>query len=456
MRDAARGAPLSTTKVSAIHDVAGHDNYVHEGRGAQRRKHLAGGSDRLAPGWRSDLPREEFVTLGQQLARGHGRRVEALGFVVAWSPDELSIDNVADLQIAGDHAYELAKRLHPHSPVSVVTHADSSGGHVHCHVAILNHNFETGRALAAGCRHCDVAAVNDVLSRERGMRVLEPQPRIAQPAARPFDDLLRARLEDALACPGTHDWTSFVSAAAARGVEVVTAAYGIRSDACQGKRCGGTSVGVTYRAMDTIGPKERMRRRKASVLGPGFTYDEIVSHLAERAGRQQESHDQRCEPDRAMAPNRAQPVRAQPTRGRSELVRAMRGLALRGAYSSLAGWESLALQIGIQAARARQRPGLEYGYADEPRRWHESELPPELSEAAVLDRIAGYAVALREIEALKRTRAGRAVVAACPCLASHPPRSAPLRSTLPSLPMPTAASAPDHPSDHNHQRKRQI
>lgn len=387
---------MSITRVNAIHDVGGHDAYVHEGRGEQRRQHLADGSDRLAPGSRSDLPREEFVALGQHLAREHGRRVEALGFVVAWSPDELSIDNVADLQLAGDHAYELAKRLHPHSAVSVVTHGDSAGAHVHCHAVILNHNFETGRALTAGRRHRDVAAVNDVLNRERGMRVLEPQARVAQPTATPFDDLLRVHLRDALTDIATRDWASFVSAAEARGVGVVTAAYEVRSDARRGKRPGDTVVGVTYRALDTIGPKRRTRRRKASVLGPGFTYEEIVALLAERAAEQQEKQYERGGPDRP-----ARPGRGQPTRGRSELARTMQDLAFRGVYSSLSGWASVALQIGIQAARARQRPGLEYGYADESRRWHESELPADLSEAAVLDRIAENAAAVREIEALE-------------------------------------------------------
>lgn len=84
---------MSVVKSTSIRDLAGHDAYVGEGRGDQRREHLADGSDRFAPGSRSDLPRGEFVALGRQLAREHGRRVEALGIVVAWDPAELSIGN---------------------------------------------------------------------------------------------------------------------------------------------------------------------------------------------------------------------------------------------------------------------------------------------------------------------------------------------------------------------------
>jgi hypothetical protein len=177
------------------------------------------------------------------------------------------------------------------------------------------------------------------------MRVIEPQPRTATRAAAPFDDLLRQRIVEALAHPETCDWEAFVATCAARGVEVVATSHEIMSDARRGKQRGNASTGVTYKALDTTGPKRRVRRRKASALGAEFTYDAILAALAMKD----------TQAEREAERESSATSRARPARERSELLDTMQGVLLRGAYAALPGYAGLALKVGVTATRSSQR-----------------------------------------------------------------------------------------------------
>jgi hypothetical protein len=369
---------MSIVAVTPLHDVRGHVEYVSTGRGASRRQHHAGGTHRLAPGSYSDMPSDEFVSLAEQLARDHGRQVQALGYLIAWSSDELKVGDEDDLRLAGDYSYTLAKRMHPHSPVSVAVHADSAGQHVHAHFAVLSHDFQSGRALTAYRRHREVAALNDELAREQGMSVLEPAPKAALPGAVPFDDLLRGLITDALRDAQVRDWATFIAACENRGVEVLATEHTVMSEVRRNRQRGEVEVGVTYRALDTTGAtKGRVRRRKGSSLGVEFTHDAIVKALT--------AHH-------APAPT-AVPAAVAHSRERADLVEILSGVLARGVFSmpGMPGYVRTALQIGVRVRRERQRAALVYSFSDEARGWAEHHLPSEFSYAAVTHRIAEVA-----------------------------------------------------------------
>lgn len=376
---------MSTCKVTVLYDVAGHESYVVEGRGRKRRMHLSAGTDRRAPGSIADLSREDFVALGRRLARERGRRVEAIGYVVAWACDELSIENDDDLRFAGAYAYALAKEMHPNSPVSVTVHADAEGGHVHAHIAVLSHDFETGRALTKYRRHREVAALNDRLSEAFGMQVLAPSRRTTPPVASPFNDALRERIEAALADPGTNDWATFVIACDKRGVEVMTAQHTVATDSRSRKRRGEQTIGVTYRALDDVSSgKTRVRRRKGSSLGRSYTYDGIVALLVGRQPRQPDAT-----PSAQFSGERESVIAG----GRRKLLGLMSGVLLDGVFSmpGMPGYARAALKVGVRVVRARQGRALIYGFDGERKRWHEHDLPPELGHESVAARLAEVA-----------------------------------------------------------------
>ena len=72
------------------------------------------------------------------------------------------------------------------------------------------------------------------------------------------------------------------------------------------------------------------------------------------------------------------------------------------ALPGLPGYARAALRLGVKVARSRQRPGLTYGWVDNPlAHWHESELPPELSEEQVRAQLAEAEVVRQQIEEIE-------------------------------------------------------
>lgn len=364
---------MSVVKVFAIKSVRANQAYVEHGRGEQRREHLAGASDRLSPGSVSDLPVEEFIALGERLAKEHGRANEAYGYILAFSPQELSIDDLDDLQHAGDLAYLLAKKMHPSSPCSVTVHADSAAKHVHAHFSVINHDFETGRSLRDFRTHWQARRANDALMAENDMQVIEPKSKAPMSVATPFDDLLRGKIAAAVADPSANDWDTFVVAAEALGVEVIVTQHQVASDRRRGKRRGETEVGLTFKARDETGPKPRVRRRKASSLGRDFTHAAIIEAVAAK------------QPTLVRVP--VEPT--VPGRERFELTSLLTDVLTSGIFAvpGLPGYVRAAAKVGVRVMRSRQRAGLSYAFDGDAQRWHETELPPEFTEAEVAARV---------------------------------------------------------------------
>lgn len=211
---------------------------------------------------------EDFVKQGHTWAKHHGRKVQALTYIQSFAANELSADNPDDVNYCNELGAELARRMHPNSPALTITHTDGEGGKVHNHIVVLNHDMQTGYALKDYKLHHQVARVNDELMvghgftpvvektvAERGSKGAESTKHVAK--ARGFDAQLLEAVRGARGA--SESFSMFVDECKARGVDV-----DVRED-----------KGITYRMMDETAPKRRVRRRKASKLGRGFTKDEL-------------------------------------------------------------------------------------------------------------------------------------------------------------------------------------
>jgi hypothetical protein len=57
------------------------------------------------------------------------------------------------------------------------------------------------------------------------------------------------------------------------------------------------------------------------------------------------------------------------------------------AVPGLPGYVRAAATVGVRVMRSRQRAGLSYAFDGDAQRWHETELPPEFTEAEVAARV---------------------------------------------------------------------
>ncbi|MET4581573.1 hypothetical protein ABIE21_001063 [Conyzicola nivalis] len=292
---------MSITDVKADYDIRASAEYLVLGVGTKRKGHLASGTNRLVPGFYCDAPGiNEFVALGNDLAKQHGRKVKAQSYVLSFSPDEFDASKPADLQRVGDAGFLLAKKMHPNSPCLVVVHADGKGRAAHAHIKVLNHDNATGKALRAYRVHWQVKRANDELMRDLGMNVLQAKPKPPADSwvsrrpdlpqfERSLGDICAEAKDAALASiratptPTMDVFTAqFGLACRARGVELVVDEFKVKSDKRRGSRLDDVSKGFTFKMRDEYSPKRRMRRRKASALSSEFTYDKLAATLAER------------------------------------------------------------------------------------------------------------------------------------------------------------------------------
>lgn len=119
-----------------------------------------------------------FAMTARMNARKNDRKIETINIIQSWSPEELSIYDDADIDKAHTAGLLLAEVLAPGADVMVATHTDSKGGHVHNHIVIANHDRLTGKSVTGNGAdfHPAVKAANDLIMRDMGLQVLEPQP----------------------------------------------------------------------------------------------------------------------------------------------------------------------------------------------------------------------------------------------------------------------------------------
>jgi hypothetical protein len=162
---------MSTTHYSASRSAVATEAYV---RGTDDGRSVAITCDVLGgPG--------RWSRVARAVAKANGRAVEALHYRQSFDEHEFDPSLPADCQRVNDLGYLLAKKMHPHSDVLVVTHNDGKGGKLHNHVLVTNHDKESGKALSNYRTFLDrpdqggqkgVRSANDELSREHGLQVV--------------------------------------------------------------------------------------------------------------------------------------------------------------------------------------------------------------------------------------------------------------------------------------------
>ncbi|AYJ33019.1 hypothetical protein D4R08_06650 [Corynebacterium xerosis] len=214
------------------------------------------------------------------MAKAHGRKVETLSLIQSFQSTEFDPTDPDDIQAVNGLGYELAKRLYPDCDALVITHTDSAGGHPHNHIKVINHDKTTGK-VPTRTMHWQVAKENDALMREHHLSVVKRGNRQGQApwelkrdgaAVTEFEQRLGDTIEEILADEKTTSTEIFKSALAERGIELIEKKHVIKA-AADGSTPEHESIGWTYKMRDELGPKPRMRRRKASVMSEEFTHD---------------------------------------------------------------------------------------------------------------------------------------------------------------------------------------
>lgn len=212
---------------------------------------------------------ESFVAKAKEIARVNGRSNQLYSYVLAFHPDEFDVEAQRDLETVRDIACELAERMHD-ADYMVVVHDDADGGHVHAHIAVMNEDRSTGRALRdyTSWRH-GLHQLNDRVMSEFGLNVLpDPSRQLGSWSARRNDftpggieQQLGDKIVKALNDPRSVDFDSYKQVLADDGV---TLAKTVRD-------------GLTYKMREKSSNK--LRRRKASRLCPDFVWDRVVKQF---------------------------------------------------------------------------------------------------------------------------------------------------------------------------------
>ena len=136
-------------------------------------------ADRVAA-YTSDLgdPDATVAAIEAEMSGHRGRKYQGFRLVQSFSMNELDPEDPETPSTVNMLGYELASRAAPNSACVVVTHLDSDGQNPHNHIYIVNHDYETGKAVSGAARTAfKLREVNDELMRDRGMEVTEPGPR---------------------------------------------------------------------------------------------------------------------------------------------------------------------------------------------------------------------------------------------------------------------------------------
>lgn len=304
---------MSTTHIQPLPNVYGRMAYTELGEGKKRTENIQNGTNRIAAQMGDGDSREEFVRFCSAMKRqNQGRENEGFDVRVSWAPEELSKDDLEDIQRACEYGYLLCKEVAPNAPCWVTVHTDGEGGCVHVHATIANHDLETGNAIAHGTDHATVKRKNDKLSRQMGFSVVGPQPGAQrtrwadrksefEPGA--FERMLGNRVEEARNASSSMD--EFREELRPRGVELNEVR---KAD----KETGEETVGWSYKAHDPLGKTKRKRRRRASNLADDLTKEGVEAYFEEKQKQVQEQAAVQPEPATVQEPAPEQAVAAEP------------------------------------------------------------------------------------------------------------------------------------------------
>ena len=306
---------MSVTNIKSVRNTAKRADYLLHGHGHAH-------DDRSAVMYSDMGTVDAFVRRANDLAVQHGRQVQAFSIVQSFAPSELDVADPLDQQICNGLGVALASEMFPNSDICVVTHTDGKGGCLHNHILVANNDNTTGRGVGQGTRHRDVSRINDAVMRDYGMSVVnEPQQSQGDTywqdkgQSKSYDADLQTTIKTAIAAANPIDFDGYVRALADVGVSVVA------KDVAVTDRSGTERVsrGLTYEreVTDPSTGRTRRRRRKASLLGRGYTRDG-VDDLCEANAKAASLATQR-ERERQATANRIQRLQAGRERSREPL-----------------------------------------------------------------------------------------------------------------------------------------
>ncbi|MGP9623718.1 relaxase/mobilization nuclease domain-containing protein [Corynebacterium sp. AOP34-AQ2-28] len=284
---------MSTTHIKKVAGTRGAIDYqIYGAKGTDRyRNNKRLGTDRVVAQSMDAESSEAFVERAEALREANGRKIEALSIIQSFERTEMDPDSPGDAQRVNAMGYALAKKMYPNSDTHVITHNDGSGGHLHNHIVVLNHDNVTGLAIKSNTLHWQVRRHNDQLMRDNGLSVVTPDN--AKDRARywelerdgasvtEFERRLGDTINEVLYDSEVVDLDGYRDALQARGVELIDKKHTIPASK-DGNKPEHESVGWTYKMEDTTGEKARSRRRKASALSTEFTHSAVAVTLDEK------------------------------------------------------------------------------------------------------------------------------------------------------------------------------
>lgn len=120
------------------------------GTGQRRAEHLKDGTTRVALLSCSLESPEDNVRRAKQVSDAFDRRNEMYTYTQNFSPEEFDVHDPEHVKRVHELGVKLAHRMNS-ADFLVVSHTDSSSGHLHNHIYAVNHDNLTGKALSR-CR----------------------------------------------------------------------------------------------------------------------------------------------------------------------------------------------------------------------------------------------------------------------------------------------------------------
>lgn len=258
---------MAVVSVQGITNAGGLVRYLFHGRGQEDTSRAAAFALSM-PG--EDEPSvAAFVAKARRLALLNGRKNQMYSYVQSFSKDEFSVASLRDLETVRDIACLLAESMH-NADYMVVVHDDAAGGNAHAHIAVINSDNETGKALdrytswAHGLHQLNDEVVADCglmplpdPSRKLGAWVERRKDFAKDGVERALGDAVDAVLHD----PACRDMDTYKTLLAERGVTVAETARD----------------GLTYKMREASTGK--LRRRRATRLSPDFVKDNVLRQL---------------------------------------------------------------------------------------------------------------------------------------------------------------------------------
>lgn len=133
---------------------------------------------------------DKFIDFANKITSESNREIQAYTLIQSFPEDEFDVTSQEDREKCMEMASKLVERLYPNSPYLVALHIDT--GHLHAHMAVLNHDFESGGCIRSNLDFRHVSYNNDKLMRENNLSTPTAS------TAYKWEDELRNKIENVL------------------------------------------------------------------------------------------------------------------------------------------------------------------------------------------------------------------------------------------------------------------